>query len=321
MCVRAPSDPTTTRNASLNVKAQRPCYTHSRAASDMGIDTNDSQDPLGRRPISGTCGSKMTRVFANGIDINFQQEGTGFPLVLIHGLSDSSVLWVPLMPKLSRHYRTIALDVRGHGESEKPDMPYSIQLFSEDLLCFLQKLKLPNAHLLGFSLGAAVAQQFTLDHPDKTGSLILLSPFSYNDPCLRENLKGLRESVARGGLPAFFDEAIRLVVTPEFISTNVDAIARMKEECIRTNSPAAVLRAIDACVNFNVRDRISQIPHPTLVISGREDVMSPIHLAEQIHRSIKGSKWKIMEGVGHNLLIPENVPRLAQIILEFLERH
>jgi len=242
-------------------------------------------------------------------------------LILIHGLSDSSVLWVPLMSKLARHYRTIALDLRGHGESEKPDMPYSIQLFSEDLLCFLQRLKLPNAHLLGFSLGAAVAQQFTLDHPDKTSSLILLSPFSYSDPDLRKNLERLRESVARGGLPAFFDAAIRLVVTPEFISANVDAIAQMKKECVRINSPAAILRAIDACVNFDVRDRLSQITHHTLLISGSEDVMSPIHLGEQIHRCIRGSEWKIMEGVGHNLLIPENLPRLAQIILEFLKRH
>jgi len=95
----------------------------------------------------------------------------------------------------------------------------------------------------------------------------------------------------------------------------------MKKECVRTNSPAAILRTIDACLNFNVKDRISQISHPTLVISGREDVMSPIHLAEQIHRSIKSSEWKIMEGVGHNLLVPDKVPELTEIILEFLQRH
>ena len=263
----------------------------------------------------------MARLAVNGIDINYQEGGAGFPLVLIHGVSDSSALWAPLMTKLSRQYRTIALDVRGHGESEKPDMPYSIQLFSEDLLCFLQNLKVPNAHVLGFSLGAAVAQQLALDHRERICSLILLSPFSYNDPDVRENLERLRESVARGGLPVFFDEAIRRVVTSGFISTNADAIAQMKKECVRINSPAAILRTIDACLNFNVKDRISQISHPTLVISGREDVMSPIHLAEQIHRSIKGSEWKIMEGVGHNLLVPDNVPELAEIVLEFLERH
>jgi pimeloyl-ACP methyl ester carboxylesterase len=63
----------------------------------------------------------------------------------------------------------------------------------------------------------------------------------------------------------------------------------MKKECFRINSPSASLRAIDACMNFNVKDRIAQISRPTLVISGREDVMSPIHLAEQIHRSIPGT--------------------------------
>jgi len=145
----------------------------------------------------------MARLAVNGIDINYQEGGAGFPLVLIHSLSDSSALWAPLMTKLSRHYRNIVLDIRGHGESEKPNMPYSIQLFSEDLLCFLQNLKVPSAHVLGFSLGAAVAQQLALDHQERICSLILLSPFSYNDPDLRENLERLRESVARAGLPAF----------------------------------------------------------------------------------------------------------------------
>jgi 3-oxoadipate enol-lactonase len=225
-----------------------------------------------------------------------------------------------MIPKLSTQYRTIALDLRGHGESEKPDMAYSIQLFSEDLLCFLQELRIINAHVLGLSLGAAVAQQLALDHQERIRSLILLSPFSYNDSNLQENLSTLREAVIIGGLPAFFDAVIKLAVTPDFITANADAIPQMKKECVRMNSRAAILHAIDACMNFDVRDRISQISQPSLVISGREDVLTLIHLAEQIHLSIKSSEWKIMEGVGHNLLAPHKVPELAKIILEFLQR-
>ena len=86
------------------------------------------------------------------------------------------------------------------------------------------------------------------------------------------------------------------------------------------NSRVAILHAIDACMNFDVRDRISQISQPTLIISGREDVLTPINLAEQIHLSIKSSEWKIMEGVGHNPLVPNKVPELAEMILEFLQR-
>ena len=158
----------------------------------------------------------MTQITVNGININYHEAGAGGQFILIHGLSDSSALWTPLIPKLSTHYRTIALVLRGHGESDKPDMPYPIQLLSEDLLALLRKLKIPNAHVLGLSLGAAVAQQLALDHSERVCSLILLSPFSYGDSDLRENLEMLRERVLKGGVPAFFDAAIKLAVTPNF---------------------------------------------------------------------------------------------------------
>ena len=259
----------------------------------------------------------MARTFVNGININYLEAGAGFPFVLIHGLSDSSMLWSPMIARLSSCYRTIAPDLRGHGESDKPDMPYSVRLFTEDILYLLQKLSIPQANVMGLSLGAAIAQDLALDYPEMVRSLILLSPFSHNDSDSRRNLEMLRDRVGRGGLSAFFDAAVRLVVTPEFISTNADAISEAKDECIRSNSSRGVLHAIDACINFDERDRIPQITQPTLIISGRQDALTPIRLAEQIHFSIKGSKWKVMEGVGHNLLVPENIPKLADIVLEF----
>ncbi|MCP8310266.1 MAG: alpha/beta hydrolase [Candidatus Methylarchaceae archaeon HK01M] len=264
---------------------------------------------------------RVPKIIVNNIDINYQEEGAGFPLILIHGLSDDSTLWAPLMPKFSRHYWSIALDVRGHGHSGKPDMPYSIQLFSEDLLGFFEKLEIPQAHLLGLSMGGAIAQQFALDHPEKIRSIILLSAFSYNDSNLQNIFKRLQKSFERDGFSVFFDEVVKLVVSPEFASANADAIAEMKGKSIKINSPTAILHAIDACLDFNVKDRISQISHPTLIISGKEDILTPPQLGEQIHRSIKGSEWKIIEGVGHNLLIPEKIQELAQIILKFLGRH
>lgn len=263
----------------------------------------------------------MARTFVNGIDISYSEAGVGFPFALIHGLSDSSTLWNPLIPKLSARYRTIALDLRGHGESGKPDVPYSVQLFTEDLLCLLQKLSIPKAHVMGLSLGAAVSQRLALDHPERVRSLIMLSPFSYTDSASRHNLEMLRERVTSGGLSAFFDAAVSLVVTPEFISANADPISEAREECVRINSRTSIIHAIDACLNFDDRDRISQISQPTLIISGRQDALTPIHLAEQIHLSIKSSDWKIIEGVGHNLLVPYNVPKLTHIILEFMRHH
>lgn len=260
----------------------------------------------------------MPKVVITDIELNYHEEGTGFPLILIHGLSDDARLWTPLMPVVSEKYRTIALDVRGHGRSGKPDMPYSIQQFSEDLLAFLRELDISRAHLLGLSMGGAIAQQFALEHPEKVRSLILLSTFSYTDPALRDTFKRLRNRLITGGCPAFFDDAVKLTVTPEFASAHADEIATVKEEMVTMNSPSALVHAIDACMEFSVADRISRLSLPTLIISGREDTFTPLHFSERIHRSIQSSKWKILDGVAHNVLIPEKIPELSQLVLEFL---
>ncbi|MDH7499742.1 MAG: alpha/beta hydrolase [candidate division NC10 bacterium] len=262
----------------------------------------------------------MPKLPVRDIEVNYREEGTGFPLVLIHGLNGDSSGWVQVMSEFAGRYRVIAPDVRGHGSSGKPDAPYSIPQFSEDLFAFLQELRVPKAHVLGLSMGGAIAQQFALDHPEKVRCLLLVSTFSYVDAHLREAFGRLRQSLERGGYPAFFDEVVKLAFTPGFVSANAQSIAELKEKRIQINSPVAIGRATDACLAFDLRDEISRISHPTLILSGREDVFTPIHLSEQIHRSIRGSEWRILEGVGHNLYI-EKPTEMAQQVLRFLARH
>jgi len=262
----------------------------------------------------------MPRVPVRDIEMNYLEEGSGYPLILIHGLNGDSTAWVLVMPELSKHYRTVALDVRGHGGTSKPDQPYSIKGFSEDLYEFMNQLKIPQAHILGLSMGGAIAQQFTLDHPEMIRSLVLVSTFSYVDEIASQVLIRLREILKERGYPAFFDEVIRVAFTPQFIAANPGPVAELKEKRVRINSPVAIGRATDACMAFNLKKEISKISLPTLIVSGREDVFTPLHLAEQIHRSIKGSEWKVLEGVGHNLYI-EKATELARVTLEFLKRH
>jgi pimeloyl-ACP methyl ester carboxylesterase len=169
-------------------------------------------------------------------------------------------------------------------------------------------------------MGGAIGQQFALDHPEKIRSLILVSTFSYVDPPARQAFSRLRQTLAAGGYPSFFDEVVRLAFTPEYVAANPGRIAELKEKRMRINSPVAIGRATEACMGFDLKEEISKIALPTLVVSGKEDIFTPIHLAEQIHRSIRGSEWKIIEAVGHNLYI-EKAPQLVQITLEFLRRH
>ena len=261
----------------------------------------------------------MPKISMGDIEVHYQEEGVGFPLILVHGLNGDLTGWALVWPEFAQHYRTIALDLRGHGESGKPDIPYSIKQFSEDLFAVCQKLDILQAHFLGLSMGGAIAQQFALDHPEKVRSLILVSTFSYIDDQAHQAFTKLRKSLLAGSYPAFFDEVIKLAFTPQYIATNPGPIAELKEKRIRINSPVAIGRATDACMAFNLKEEISKITCPTLIVSGKEDVFTPIHLAEQIHCSIQGSEWKILEGVGHNLYI-EKAPQLAEAVLEFLSR-
>ncbi len=262
----------------------------------------------------------MPKIPVRDIEVNYEEAGTGFPLVLVHGLNGDLTGWALVMPEFAEQYRTLALDMRGHGGTSKPDHPYSIKGFAEDLLEFLRKKQIPKAHLLGLSMGGAIAQQFALDHPEMIRSLALVSTFSYIDDHARRAFEGLKQNLARGGYPAFFDGVLSLAFTPKYIAANPGPIAELREKRIQLNSPAAIARATDACMAFDLKDQISGIHLPTLVVSGREDVFTPVHLAEQIHRAIRGSEWKILEGVGHNLYI-ESAPDLVQAVLGFLQRN
>jgi 3-oxoadipate enol-lactonase len=108
----------------------------------------------------------MPRISIRDIEVNYEEAGKGIPLVMVHGLNGDLTGWALIMPEFAKHYRTIAPDVRGHGGTGKPDQPYSIKGFSEDLYEFVRKLEIPKAHIFGLSMGGAIAQQFALDHPE-----------------------------------------------------------------------------------------------------------------------------------------------------------
>ena len=237
----------------------------------------------------------MPKVSVRDIEVNYQEAGHGPPLILIHGLNGDLTGWALVVPEFSKHYRTVALDVRGHGGTSKPDQPYSIKGFAEDFHEFMKRLKIPRAHILGLSMGGAIAQQFALAHPEMIQSLVLVSTFGYIDEQAQRAFTRLSRSLKEGGYPAFFDEVVKLAFTPQHIAANPGPLAELKSKRVAINSPVAIGRATEACLTFNLKDEIAGISVPTLVVSGRNDVFTPVHLAEQIHRSIgarNGRSWK-----------------------------
>ncbi|HDS45173.1 MAG TPA: alpha/beta fold hydrolase [Methanomicrobia archaeon] len=264
----------------------------------------------------------MPKVAMTDLELHYHEEGSGFPLVLLHGLSDDARLWTPLLPVLSKTYRTIALDLRGHGHSGKPDTPYSIQHFSTDLFEFFANWISQRRICSGFLLVAlSPCTHFALVHPEKVRALVLISSFCSTDPALRARFEKLRESLLTGGCGAFFDEAVALTVTPKFAAAHAAELAEAKEEMIAMNSTTALVRVIDACMAFDVTDKLSQLALPTLIISGREDTFTPCYFSEQIYRAIPGSTWAILDDAAHNVLLPGKIQEVSRLVLDFLDRY
>ena len=108
----------------------------------------------------------MPKVHVNDIALYYEIAGQGQPVLLIHGLGSSTRDWEYQTTAFSTHYRVVALDVRGHGQSDKPPGPYSIPLFTSDTAELMRSLELGPSHIVGISMGGMIAFQLAIDTPD-----------------------------------------------------------------------------------------------------------------------------------------------------------
>src|SRR5690242_12465086 len=142
--------------------------------------------PLGRQ--SG--GNPMPKIKANNITMNYERQGSGEPLILIPFLSADCGCYAFQIAEYAKHFTCISVDLRGTGESDKPEGTYSTELFASDVAAFMQALDLPRAHIFGLSLGGAVAMWLGAKHPDKVKSLSLHSTWPKTDPFINTVLEG-----------------------------------------------------------------------------------------------------------------------------------
>lgn len=259
----------------------------------------------------------MKTLPVNDIRMNVLDRGEGPPLVMLHGLSDDCTFWLPLVERLSPPFRVVAPDLRGHGESDKPPGPYSIKQIAADVAGMMTALGIPEARVAGFSMGSAVALQLALDHPERVRSLALLSAFVAGDPGLKAVTDGLADALRTGGFGAFFDAMLPLVISPDVIEANREILALRREEKVRTESAPAVLAALDACMRWDVRAEFGRVRCPVFILSGREDRLTPPALAGAVHADVPGSRWEILDGVGHNLLLPDTIEKVAAHLRAF----
>ena len=264
----------------------------------------------------------MPTVQTNGIDIFYEVQGTGDPLLLIAGFACDHTIWSKVVADLAQHYRVVVFDNRGVGQTSGPDTALSIRQMAEDAAGVLDALALNPAHVAGQSMGGLIAQALALSHPAQVRTLMLLSSCAHVD----ERGKAIIESW--GELPRLVSPATatRLILpwmyTKTFFATPgavEEVIGQIMADPFPPNAQViyAQSRAISTC---NTSDRLGDIDCPTLVLVGSEDILFPVAFAEQLVRGIRGAELVVIEKTGHGLLI-ESPEAVSTALLDFLRRN
>ena len=267
----------------------------------------------------------MPKVKVGDVYLNYDLQGAGDPLLMIMGLGASSAAWDPeLVAELARSFHVITFDNRGTGQSDKPDAPYSIEMFADDAAGVLDNLKIPRAHIFGVSMGGMIAQEFALRHPARTATLTLgcTTPGGKHAvPPPAESLKILtapREGVAP-------DEVIRrgwpLGYTKKYIEENRAVLEAAIPRLLKYPTPPyAFQRQMEGTYTLKTFDRLPQIKAPTLVVTGAEDVLIPAKNSEILAAHIPGAKLHIIPGVGHAFMA-EGRAEFVKAFVPFVKSH
>jgi 3-oxoadipate enol-lactonase len=255
-------------------------------------------------------------VQSNGIQMYYEVQGQSYPLVLIHGLSATSLIWAFQVPEFSQSYQVVIMDLRGHGQSDKPEMAYSIGLFARDVVALMDHLGIERAHIVGGSMGGMVAHQLALDYPQRVKRLVLADSMSHLDMCLRMKMETWGLIAERLGMEMQARDAMPWSFSSSYINEHYDGIMDIIGQ-VAALPVQPYLQSLDATMAHDARERLSSIAAPTLVITGDQDILVPRQYADILCESIPDSRLEVIEGAAHvvNIEQPEG---FNAVVLDFL---
>lgn len=254
--------------------------------------------------------------------LNYLDVGQGTPVVLIHGLAGDYKAWLPKIAALKDHFRVIAFDSRGAGKSTQVDEPITTADLAADTLQLMDYLSITKAHMVGRSMGGAIAQHMALKAPERIISLTLCASFAQLDPLGRRVLMNMREALEwRMNWTDHARHSVQNFVSADFFNRYPDRIAAI-ERLIggETRLPACYIRQNEACQSHNTVEDLHRIKQPTLIMAGDRDPICSLMATKMLSDGLPNAQTEIFQNASHFFLI-EQSEKFMKILSDWLKQN
>ena len=249
----------------------------------------------------------------------YDDVGKGPVVVLIHGYPFNRSMWTDQVAALKSHYRVLAVDLRGHGDTPVTSGTSAMEDLAYDIANLLDHLEVSRAVIVGLSMGGYVALAFTRLFPLRVRGLVLADTRAQADTeDGRQTRMTQVEKILSEGMVGIADAMLPKLLTAETVAKRLDVVRRIRDMMVQTppEGAAAALRGM-----AQRRDQRAFLPNilaPTLIIVGREDSITPLVDSEHMHQQISGSRLQIIDGAAHLSNI-ERPTQFNDAMLKFLK--
>lgn len=255
----------------------------------------------------------------NKIKISYNDVGIGkIPVVFLHGFPFNKSMWDNQLETFKETHRFIAVDFRSFGQSTNDDSALSMDVLADDLIGFLNALKLRQVIICGLSMGGFVALNAITRYPERFAALILCDTNCVADkPEQKEKRYKTIEEIEKNGISKFSATFLDSLFADDTYSTNKQLVGKINAD-ILANSPEVIMNGLKAlAMRTETCSSLGKIAVPTLIICGREDEITPLEQSEFMNKHMKNATLKVIENAGHlsNMEQPE---AFNAELLEFL---
>lgn len=253
----------------------------------------------------------------NGVEIEFDEKGSGAAVLLIHGFPFNRSIWTRQFDTLSKSFRVIAPDLRGFGKSAVPQGPLAMEDYANDILALMDRLNIIRFVPIGHSMGGYVLFAIhRLARERMSGAVFVCSRAAADTPEVKKTREENADKVLKDGMRVLADSMPDKVLGPDARPPTREEVKKI----ILSGNPLGAAAALRAMARRpDGRPQLSHFTFPTLIVAGKGDKIVPPAESEAIAKAVSGARLAMFEGAGHMPMI-EKPETLAKTLQEFLRR-